>query len=83
MGLAEAPCPVLKERLVEISNALLALDTNDAAVMGRPDDMKLKSSMTLFEAACEKMAAEKGTGAHFPATKKHRNKNQVSIIFIC
>lgn len=52
--------PVLGGRLVEISNALLALDSDDAAaVMGRPDDMKLKSSMTLFEAACEKMAAEK------------------------
>ncbi len=41
--------PVLSERLVEISNALLELDSNDAGdVMGYPDDLKLKSSMTLF-----------------------------------
>ena len=44
--------PVLGKRLVEISEALLALDTNDAAaVMGYPDDLKLRSSMTLFLAA--------------------------------
>ncbi len=44
--------PVLGKRLVEISEALLALGTNDAgAVMGYPDDLKLRSSMTLFLAA--------------------------------
>ena len=46
--------PVLGARLVEICNALLALDAEDIVrVMGRPDDKKLKSSMTLFEAAAE------------------------------
>lgn len=41
--------PVLGTRLVEISKALLQLDSSDPrAVMGSPDDMKLKSSMTLF-----------------------------------
>ena len=41
----------LGNNLIRICNALLELDTNDAtSVMGRPDDMKLKSSMTLFEA---------------------------------
>ena len=40
---------VLGKRLVEISNVLLALETNDAhEVFGSPDDMKLRSSMTLF-----------------------------------
>ena len=44
--------PLLGARLVEISEALLALDTGDAsAVMGYPDDLKLRSSMTLFELA--------------------------------
>lgn len=44
--------PVLGARLIEISQALLDLDGNDAgAVFGWPDDMKLKSSMTLFEKA--------------------------------
>lgn len=44
--------PVLGPRLVEISEALLALDGDNAtAVMGYPDDLKLKSSMTLFAIA--------------------------------
>lgn len=47
--------PVLGARLVEICNALLALEAKDIVqVMGRPDDKKLKSSMTLFEAVAEK-----------------------------
>ena len=41
--------PVLGKRLIEISNALLHLETNDAhKIFGSPDDMKLHSSMTLF-----------------------------------
>ena len=44
--------PVLRERLLEISNALLALDSCDPLeVMGYPDDLKLRSSMTLFSLA--------------------------------
>jgi len=40
---------VLGNRLVEISNALLALNIDNAtAIFGNPDDMKLRSSMTLF-----------------------------------
>ena len=40
---------LLRARLVEISQALLSLKSNDATqVMGYPDDLKLKSSMTLF-----------------------------------
>ena len=47
--------PVLGARMIEICNALLALEAKDIVqVMGRPDDKKLKSSMTLFEAAAEK-----------------------------
>lgn len=41
--------PVLRARLLEISRALLELKSNDAEeVMGWPDDMKLRSCMTLF-----------------------------------
>jgi len=41
--------PLLGVRLIEISRALLALSGNNATeVMGSPDDMKLRSSMTLF-----------------------------------
>ena len=46
----------LGARLVEISQALLELDddTNINEVMGYPDNLKLKSSMTLFKKASEK-----------------------------
>lgn len=41
--------PVLGKRLIEISKVLLEIESSDARkVMGYPDDMKLKSSMTLF-----------------------------------
>lgn len=41
--------PVLGKRLLEISEVLLQIESSDASrVMGYPDDMKLKSSMTLF-----------------------------------
>lgn len=47
--------PVLGKRLVEISEALLNLRENDARkVMGYPDDLKLKSSMTLFYVISDK-----------------------------
>ena len=40
---------LLRERLIEISDALLQLQSSDAReVMGYPDDLKLRSSMTLF-----------------------------------
>jgi len=52
-GLEEATAylqdPVLGARLIGISRVLLDLPGSDArAVMGSPDDMKLRSSMTLF-----------------------------------
>ena len=41
--------PYLGGNLLEICHALLALNTNNATeIFGKPDDMKLKSSMTLF-----------------------------------
>lgn len=44
--------PALGARLVEISKALLELNTSDPhAVFGSPDDLKLRSCMTLFERA--------------------------------
>ena len=40
---------VLGQRLIEIAKALMALpENNPTAIMGYPDDMKLRSSMTLF-----------------------------------
>ena len=41
--------PVLGKRLIEISDALLEIEGKTAhQIFGDPDDMKLKSSMTLF-----------------------------------
>jgi uncharacterized protein (DUF1810 family) len=41
--------PVLRERLIGISAELLKLESSDArAVFGSPDDLKLRSCMTLF-----------------------------------
>jgi uncharacterized protein (DUF1810 family) len=41
--------PILGSRLIEISNELLKLNTDNAlSIFGSPDDLKLKSSMTLF-----------------------------------
>lgn len=43
---------VLRARLIEISQALLALETNNPVqVMGNIDSMKLRSCMTLFHLA--------------------------------
>ena len=55
-GLEEAKAyienDVLRERLIDISEALLGLESSDAGeVMGYPDDLKLRSSMTLFAEA--------------------------------
>lgn len=41
--------PIIGSRLIEISNELLKLNTDNAlSIFGSPDDLKLKSSMTLF-----------------------------------
>ena len=49
---------ILRNRLIEISEALLSLDSDDAEdVMGYPDDLKLRSSMTLFNAVAPKIGA--------------------------
>ncbi len=55
-GVAEAQAyladPVLGTRLREITHALLGQDARDARrVFGTPDDLKLRSCMTLFERA--------------------------------
>ena len=57
-GLEEARAylndPVLGARLKEISEALMALDDKDASfIFGWPDDLKLRSCMTLFALVSE------------------------------
>lgn len=44
--------PMLGAHMIEICGVLLGLSANDAEdVMGYPDDLKLRSSMTLFSQA--------------------------------
>lgn len=44
--------PILRSRLIEICEALLALPSRDAGhIFGWPDELKLRSSMTLFALA--------------------------------
>ncbi|TWG11640.1 DUF1810 domain-containing protein [Actinoplanes teichomyceticus] len=46
--------PVLGPRLTECAEALLAVEGRAAAqILGHPDDLKLRSSMTLFAEAAE------------------------------
>ena len=45
--------PILGPRLIEVSEALLTLDTNNSIeVLGSIDSMKLRSCMTLFGEVC-------------------------------
>lgn len=45
--------PLLRERLIEISNALLSVEGKTAIeILGCVDAMKVKSSMTLFHIVC-------------------------------
>ena len=47
--------PYLRENIIKICEALLSLSTKDPyQVLGSPDDMKLRSSMTLFSLAVPK-----------------------------
>lgn len=49
--------PCLGKNLLEITNVLLLLDSNNATeIFGKPDDMKLKSCMTLFAIASEEQS---------------------------
>lgn len=51
--------PYLGGNLRAICGILLVLETNDPyQIFGSPDDMKLRSSMTLFEAAADKAGRE-------------------------
>jgi uncharacterized protein (DUF1810 family) len=46
--------PVLGPRLVEAATALLGVEGRSAGqILGHPDDLKLRSSMTLFAAAAD------------------------------
>ncbi len=66
--------PYLGTNIRKIAEVLLTLETSDAtAVMGYPDDMKLRSSMTLFlEAAPEADVFQKVLDKYFDGIKDQK-----------
>ncbi len=62
---------LLRNRLVEISNALLEIESSDPErVMGFPDNLKLQSCMTLFaEVAPEEEVFQKVLDKYFDGEK--------------
>lgn len=66
--------PYLGKNLREISEILLQLDSNDAsAIFGYPDDLKLRSSMTLFsEAAPDEKVFQKVLDKFYGGAKDER-----------
>jgi uncharacterized protein (DUF1810 family) len=62
--------PVLGSRLIDICNVLLQLPTNNAnRIFGTPDDLKLRSSMTLFAALNESPVFEEVLQKYFNGVK--------------
>lgn len=66
--------PYLGKNIREISNVLLGIESNDAtAIMGFPDDLKLRSSMTLFaEAAPDEEVFQKVLDKFYDGKKDER-----------
>lgn len=73
--------PVLGKRLIEISNALLEVEgktTNQ--IFGSPDDVKLKSSMTLFGALENTNPVFQGVlDKYFTGTKDQRTLELIGV----
>lgn len=65
----------LKNHLLEISNELLKLKNNNISeIMGYPDDLKLKSCMTLFDYVSEYDVFKKVLEKYY-----HGDKDEVTI----
>lgn len=70
---------VLRVHMLEICGALLQLsDKNADRIFGYPDNLKLKSSMTLFEAAAPEYAVFKEVLEQY--FEGERDKNTIGII---
>ncbi|MCQ2492495.1 MAG: DUF1810 domain-containing protein [Lachnospiraceae bacterium] len=62
--------PLLKERLLEISNVILKLPGDDPhRLMGFPDDLKLQSCMTLFTYASDEDVFQKVLDKYYAGKK--------------
>ena len=64
---------ILSERLIEISNELLKLeDKNADRIFGYPDNLKLKSCMTLFSMVSDNPIFQKVIDEYFDGNKCER-----------
>jgi uncharacterized protein (DUF1810 family) len=65
--------PLLGERLIHICNELLKLESNNAnKIFGSPDDLKLRSSMTLFSSLNSNPVFEKVLDKFYNGTKDNK-----------
>ncbi len=73
--------PVLGKRLIEISNVLLEVEGKTAnQIFGSPDDVKLKSSMTLFGALENTNPVfRKVLDKYFNGAKDQRTLEQIDV----
>ena len=73
--------PILGKRLIEISNALLEVEGKTAnQIFGSPDDVKLKSSMTLFGALENTNPVfRKVLDKYFNGAKDQRTLEQIDV----
>ena len=73
--------PLLGKRLVEISNALLEVEGKTASqIFGSPDDVKLRSSMTLFGALDDTNPVfQKVLDRYFNGTKDRRTLELIGV----
>ena len=73
----------LGSNLLEISSALLEIECNDASkVMGKPDDLKLKSSMTLFALTSSKESVfQQVLDKYFGGKMDHRTLKLLGMPF--
>lgn len=73
--------PYLGKNLREISETLLKLDGNDARlIMGSPDDMKLRSSMTLFSLVSPDDVFDKVIDKFFDGRKDRRTGKMLGML---
>lgn len=73
--------PILGKRLIEISEALLEIKGKTAQqIFGSPDDMKLKSSMTLFAALNETNSVfQKVLDKYYDGAKDQKTLELISV----
>lgn len=73
--------PTLGKRLIEISNALMETEGKTAhQIFGSPDDMKLKSSMTLFGALDKTNPVfQKVLNKYFDGAKDQRTLQMIDV----